>query len=83
MADDLYETEEATFERELPRLLEAHRGRWVLLRGAEIGGVFDERRAAVRAGRRRWGNVPIYVRHITEEEEYETFSFLDCPGGLR
>jgi hypothetical protein len=77
MTHDIYRDERATWEHMRQRLLAENAGRWVVIRGADVGGVYDDRRSAVAAGRRRWGNVPIYVRHITAEEETEFLPIFD------
>jgi hypothetical protein len=44
-----------TFRRELPRLLaEGNEGKWALIKGDEIAGLFDTLDAAHRAGHERF-----------------------------
>jgi hypothetical protein len=53
------------FCRELPRLLgEGQEGRWVLIKGEEIIGIFDTRREALSAGTRRFGLAPLLAEQI-------------------
>ncbi len=53
----------------MPRLLaEGHEGRFVLIKGEEVVGVWDTRREAVDAGWARFGLVPIMVHQIRTYE---------------
>jgi hypothetical protein len=59
------ETEWNLFRRELPRLLaEGHEGRWVLIKGDEIIGLFDSRREAMSVGTIRFGLTPMLAEQI-------------------
>jgi hypothetical protein len=59
------EAEWNCFRRERPRLLaEGHEGRWVLIKGEEIVGVFDTWREARRAGLQQFGLVPMLVQQL-------------------
>jgi hypothetical protein len=58
-----------TFQRELPRLLEAgEQGRYVLIRGDEVVSVWDTRRDALQVGHERFGEVPFLIKQILKEE---------------
>jgi hypothetical protein len=69
------------FRRELPRLLaEGHEGRFVLIKGEELIGVFDTFREARSVGTRRWGLAPMLVQQILRR--YRVFragNFWRCP----
>jgi hypothetical protein len=53
------------FRRERPRLLaEGHEGRWVLIKGEEIIGLFDSRQEAMTVGTLKFGLVPMLVDQI-------------------
>jgi hypothetical protein len=59
------ETEWNYFRRErLPLLAEGHEGRWVLIKGEAIFGIFDTRDEAVTAGYARFGVVPLLAQQI-------------------
>jgi hypothetical protein len=59
------ETEWNFFRKEWPRLLaDGHEGRWVLIKGEEILGLFDSRDEAVTAGYDRLGVVPLLAQQI-------------------
>jgi hypothetical protein len=63
--DSPIRTEWAFFCRELPRLLaEGHEGRWVLIKGEEIIGFFDNRLEARRVGTQRFGLAPMLIEQI-------------------
>src|SRR4051794_34410501 len=54
--------------REVLRLLaEGHEGRWVLIKGEEIIGIFVDRTAAVEAGYARFGVVPLLVQQVVRQ----------------
>ncbi len=57
-------TELKTFETNLPVLLGASEGKFVLIREEEIVGVFDNQMDAVSAGYGKFGNVPFLVKQI-------------------
>lgn len=61
--------EDATFERELPRLLREHPGKVALIHGDDVVGVFDNANDAVIEGYRRLGWVRMVCYTITEPEE--------------
>jgi len=69
------EKELETYTRELPRLLaEGKQGKYVLIRGEEVGGVFATRDAGLDAGYDRYGLRPFLVKEITERETPLYFS---------
>ena len=68
------------FRRERPRLLaEGHEGRWVLIKGEEIIGIFDSFREARSAGTRRYGLAPMLVQQILRSyKPIRMGSYLRC-----
>jgi hypothetical protein len=60
--------EMATCRAHLPRLVTEDRGRFVLVKGADIAGIFIDRSEAIQEGYRRFGIVPFLVRQITPDE---------------
>jgi len=63
------EREWATFCREYPRLVaEGHKGRWALVRGESLVGVFDSEDEAFDAGYEQFGLNSFMVQPITTEE---------------
>lgn len=60
-------TETEVFIRELPRLLaEGHEGKYVLIKGDQIIGMWADQRAAIAEGRRLFPNQPIAVQLVAE-----------------
>jgi hypothetical protein len=61
----LIEAEWNFFRRELPRLLaEGQEGRWVLIKGEAIIGLFDSRREAMSVGTRKFGLAPMLTEQV-------------------
>src|SRR3970040_771120 len=58
-------------------LLASFEGKVVLIKGKEVIGIFDTDEAAYWEGRRRFGNVPFLIHHITQEEEVVWFPVLE------
>jgi hypothetical protein len=66
---ELFHPEWNTFCRELTRLLaEGNEGRWAVMRGDEIVGVWDTEGEALTAGYERCGQAPFLLQPITREE---------------
>ena len=57
----------ATYRSRLPELL-AHEGEFVLIKGDQVIGFFDDFSAALREGYRRFGLVPLLVKKIAAVE---------------
>jgi hypothetical protein len=76
------ETELATFRRELPALLAdpANQGKYVLIHGGEIAGIFPDVESGLEAGYDRFELAPFLVKQIAAREEPKYFSRnLRCP----
>ena len=59
----------ATYQRELPRLL-AEQGRFVLIKGDQVAGVFDIEDDALEAGYDWFGlDTPFFVKQIVANEK--------------
>ena len=56
--------EVACFARECDRLLATDPGKFVLIRGPRVVGVFATESEAIRAGYEEFGPVPFFVRRI-------------------
>jgi hypothetical protein len=70
------DTELATYAEHRDELLRAAEGKYVLIRGHEVAGIFDEEMEAVAEGHRRFGMVPILVKEIVRVERPETFASM-------
>lgn len=72
-----------TFRRELPGLLavEGNRGRYVLISGDVVAGVYPTFEAGVEAGYDRFGFQRFMVKEITDNEVPRFFprSLTKCP----
>jgi hypothetical protein len=60
--------ERATYRDRLPELVRKHEGRFALIKGQNVIGVFSDRSAALEEGYRRFGIVPSLVRQIAASE---------------
>lgn len=74
------EREVETYRRKLPELL-AHKGKFVVIHGEDVIGIFDGFEDALRAGYERCGDDAFLVRQIRETERVLFFSrsFRQCP----
>ena len=61
------EREMETYRRELPKLRE-HAGKFVLIHGDEVAGIWDTFADAVQVGDDRFGLEPFMVHEIVSEE---------------
>jgi hypothetical protein len=67
--DSPLSTEWNVYRRERERLLaEGHEGRWVLIKGEEIIGLFDTRMEAREAGLTRLGRTDMLVHQVLRQE---------------
>jgi hypothetical protein len=62
------EKELETYEKLKEELLAKHEGKYVLILGDQIHGIFDTRTDAIRTGYERFGHVPIFVKEIERVE---------------
>jgi hypothetical protein len=63
-----------TFEKHKADLVGRAKGKFVLIKGEEIVGVFETQGDAVRQGYERLGNVPFLVKEIAELEYAQNFT---------
>lgn len=66
------------FEDHLAGWLEHHRGKHVAVRDGEEAGFFDTSENAYRAALRLWGNVPMLIKQVLEQEPVERIPALMC-----
>ena len=62
------------FERQRLELLARAPGKYALVKGAELIGIFDSELEAIRAGYRQIGNEAFLVKHIVEADVPFTFT---------
>ncbi|MCD6282814.1 hypothetical protein J7J84_04310 [bacterium] len=74
MSVALFETERRTFQDHRDKLIANALGKFVLIKGEEVVGIYDAEGDAVREGYKRFGNVPFFVKLIVEVEVPLTFT---------
>jgi hypothetical protein len=73
MAEPL-KIELATFEKNRDRLVGEALGKFVLIKGEEIHGIFNDEADAIRAGYESFGNVPFLVKMILKVDIPQNFT---------
>ncbi len=64
----LLDLELKTYDAKREELLASAEGRFVLIGGEELVGVYDTQMDAIRQGYERFGNVPFLVKHVLRVE---------------
>jgi len=67
------EKEQETYQRELPKLLTCA-GKFVLIHGDEVAGVYDTYLDALKVGYERYGLAPFLVKQIAAVERTNHFT---------
>ncbi|MBI2531017.1 MAG: hypothetical protein HYW03_02185 [Deltaproteobacteria bacterium] len=62
-----------TYEQQRDNLLGTSEGKFVLIRGSQVVGVFDSKMDAIAAGYQQFGNVPFLVKQIVKIETPQNF----------
>ncbi len=68
------ERELQTYEANRQKLIGTSKGKFVLIKGLEIAGVFDTHIDAIRQGYDKYGNVPFLVKQVLEVETPQNFT---------
>jgi hypothetical protein len=63
-----FDREMATYQRLKPALLEKGEGKWIVIVGEDVLGPFDEISDAERAGLRRFGLGPLFIKQVLAQE---------------
>jgi len=71
MGAELLIEEQKYYESERERLLAAHSGKFALIKGAKLVGVFDTQSAAYEAGLTQLGNVPMLIVQLVPQRPVE------------
>lgn len=71
---DLLTAELKTYEEHRNELLGTSEGKFVLIHGTEVIGVYESQRDAIAEGYKRFGNVPFLVKQIVKVEIPLNFS---------
>ncbi|MBM3216725.1 hypothetical protein FJZ36_17655 [Candidatus Poribacteria bacterium] len=71
---DLLSAEVATFESLRKELIGCAVGKYALVHGDELCGVFESNKDAIRQGYERFGNAPFLVKQVVEVEIPQHFT---------
>ena len=77
---EMLEKELDTYEKNKETLVGSSEGKFVLIRGDKVGGVYDSKPDAINEGYRQFGNVPFLVKQILKVENRHNFvsNLLGC-----
>ena len=64
------------FESMKAQWLTAHEGKFVLIKGQELMGVFESQEQAYSVGLERLGNIPFLIKQVVKEEPVQTIPAL-------
>jgi hypothetical protein len=67
------EWEDATYRKHLPELLQEDRGRFVVIKGDVIAGVYDTYRDADQIGHEKFGLAQFMIRKIVSPDDRPAF----------
>ena len=68
------EVEIKTYESHRDELIGTNSGKFVLIKGEKVIGIFDTQLDAINAGYERFGNVPFLVKQIMQVEVPHNFT---------
>jgi hypothetical protein len=66
-------TEIQTYEQQRENLLGTSEGKFVLVHGTQVVGIFDSKMDAIAAGYQQFGNVPFLVKQVEKIETPQSF----------
>ncbi len=67
------DTELETYKQNREQLLATAEGKFALIRGDKIAGVYESKMDAISQGYRQFGNVPFLVKHVLRVEIPQNF----------
>lgn len=70
----MLEIETQTFEQQLPGLLLTDPGKFVLIKGSEITGIFSAVEDALKTGYEKFGADPFFIRQILPAQQPLNFA---------
>lgn len=76
MAEPILVDEREYFKAHRAELLKAHAGKFALIRGKSLVGVFDTPKAAYEAGVSEFGNLPMLIAQISSEDVVVSYPAL-------
>jgi len=71
---NVLDEERRFYESQRERLLGLHEGKYALIQGSKLAGVFDSGKAAYEEGLRQFGNVPMLIVQILRKPPVEFVS---------
>ena len=74
MAAESLANELATYERHKDELVSAHEGKFVLIHGEDIAGIWDTYQDALAAGYKQFGLEPFLVKQVLGVERVQFFT---------
>ncbi|MBI4606448.1 MAG: hypothetical protein HY721_31165 [Planctomycetes bacterium] len=69
----LLDEEIKTYEQHRDELIGKAEGKFVLIRGGAVVGVYDSKMDAIRQGYQQFGNVPFLVKQVLRVEPPQSF----------
>lgn len=76
MAKPVLVDEREYFKAHRAELLKAHAGKFALIRGRALVGIFDTPKPAYQAGIKEFGNVPMLIAQISPEDVVVSYPAL-------
>jgi hypothetical protein len=76
MNDEILRKEWETFQSMKPELLPHHLGKFILIHDGKFIDAFDTRSAAYDFGIRKFGNVPLFISQLKQNDDTETMPAL-------
>ncbi len=70
----MLEKETQTFEQQLPGLLLTDLGKFVLIKGSEITGIFSALEDALKTGYEKFGADPFFIKQILPAQQPLNFA---------
>ena len=70
----LLDIEKQTYEAKKDELVEKGEGKYVLIKGKEIIGIYESEKDALKIGIEKFGNSPFFVRKIERIEQTQNFT---------
>lgn len=65
------------YQDHLDELLQHYEGKFVLIKGEQLVGAFDDPRDAYEEGVKRFGNTPFLIKRVQKEEHEEQIPALN------
>lgn len=66
----------AFFESKRAELLLAHEGKFALVKGSDLVGIYDDQAAAYKEGLTRFGNQPFLIKQVARQDPVQSIPAL-------